>query len=163
MAARERCQIRRQLISARHQGAIDEHGNDTNVAGERRRRFDPHEIARIVQPPCAGGIRDEPVLADDHDQDFAGADRALERIDEIDTGLDAFDVHEDAIRAEVGGQPIVEPAGVAGGVVTSIADKDALHDAPDRLRRVTRPGTSQLANVPNLAKFGLNRVEVPAQ
>ncbi len=93
----ERRHLRRQLVGARHLGVIDEDGNNTNVAGERRCSFDSHEIGRIVQAPLAGAIRDEPILADQHDQDFAGPDRTFERIDEIDTGLDPFDVHENAI------------------------------------------------------------------
>ena len=50
-----------------------------------------------------------------------------QRFDEVEARLDAFDVHEYALGAEVAGQPIVEAAGVAGGILPSIADEYAFH------------------------------------
>ena len=97
------------------------------MPGERRRRFDAHEIPGIVEAPLARAIGGKPLVADDDDQDFAGRHRAFDRFDEIDAGLDSFDVHEHALGTEMTGKPIVEAAGVAGGVLPSIADEYALH------------------------------------
>jgi hypothetical protein len=69
----------------------------------------------------------EPSGADDDDQHFAGRNGALDRFDEVEARLDAFDVHEHTLGPEVAGQPVVEAAGIAGGILPSIADEDAFH------------------------------------
>jgi len=97
------------------------------MPGERRRGFDADKVLGVVQPALARVIGGEPSGADDDDQHFAGRYRAFERFDEVEAGLDAFDVHEHALGAKVPGEPVVQAAGIAGGVLPSIADEYAFH------------------------------------
>ena len=106
MTSGERRKVCGQLVSAGHRRVFYEHRHDANATRERRRGFDAHEILGIVQAPLARGVRSEPFIADDDDQNFARRDRAFDRIDEIDARLDAFDIHEHAVSAEVPGQVI---------------------------------------------------------
>ena len=127
LTARERRQVRGKLFGARHHRTVHQHRHDTDISGERRRSFDADKVLGIVQPALARAIGGEPSAADDDDQHFAGRYGAFERFDEVEAGLDAFDVHEHALGAEVADQPIVEATGVAGSILPSIADEYAFH------------------------------------
>ena len=115
------------MVGAWHLGAFHQHRHDTDAAGEGRSGFDSHEIGGIVEPAPTFAVGSEPVLADENDQDFTRDKRALDGLDKIDAGLDPLHVHEYAIGAKVGGEPIVEPAGIAGSVVTPVAYEYAVH------------------------------------
>src|SRR2546427_3383107 len=115
------------MVGARHLGAFHEHRHHPDTAGERRSGFEAYEIGGIVEPAPTFAVGSEPVLADENDQDFTRDKRAFDGLDEIDAGLDPLHVHEYAIGAEVGGEPIVESAGIAGSVVTPVAYEYAVH------------------------------------
>jgi hypothetical protein len=61
-------------------------------------------------------------------------------------GRDIFDIHENAIRAHDRGQMIAQAAGVRGGILTAVADKNAARGwtyldsslGPERVARSTR-------------------------
>jgi hypothetical protein len=59
-------QVGRQLVGARHLGAMDEHWHHWDVALQRRRGLEPHEVVRIVEPAASRGVGGvDPAFADD--------------------------------------------------------------------------------------------------
>jgi hypothetical protein len=127
LAPHQRHQLCRQAVAARHLGTFHEDRHHANATGERRRSFDAHEVAGIIEatPPCV--VRSEPVLADEDDDDFARGERMLDGIDKIDTRLDPLDIHKNAVGTEVSGEPIIEPTRITGRIVAPVADEYAVH------------------------------------
>jgi hypothetical protein len=40
--------------------------------------------------------------------------------------MDAFDIHENALRSDEGGQVVADAAGIGSGIVAAVADEDIL-------------------------------------
>ncbi len=163
LASHEGREVRGQILGARHRCAFDEYRHHPDGSLERGRRFESHEVRGIVEPALAVGILGEPVVADDDDQDLAGADGALDRVDEIRARVDSLDVHEHAGGAEVRSEPIVQAAGVAGRVVTPIAYEDAALHRAASLNRSMRSSGHTLDAMANdagdpAARRGVSRV-----
>src|SRR4051794_41587434 len=72
----------------------------------------------------------EPLLPDHDNSGIAGANGRLDNLDEVDTGLNGVDVHEDLLFAEVLAEPVVEAPSVRRAVLTSVADEDTEHGPP---------------------------------
>ena len=83
----------RQILAPWHGRAVDEEGNDANVALERRLDLDADEIVRIVDatPAVFVGARN-PSLSDDSDEGVALADALGQNIEEIDAWRNIVDV-----------------------------------------------------------------------
>ena len=83
-------------------------------------------VARIVEPALPFGIANiEPARTDQHQHHDAGLERAVQRLDEIDTEFDAFDIAKDIGIAEMIGQIVGQAAGGLAGVVAPVTDEDA--------------------------------------
>ena len=79
----------------------------------------------VVEATAAVRIGDgQPVLADQRQQHVAGPDRAGDHLNEVVAQLDRVDVLEDLPAAVVVGEPVVEPAGLLGGLIAPVADED---------------------------------------
>ena len=143
LAAGERLEVVRQFIGARHDRAAHQHRHHADVALQGGAGLEADEVVGIIEPPASCGIGGRrPLVADDDDEHLAGTDRRLDRGDEIDPGLDSLDIHEDAIGTEMRRQAVVDPARIAGRVVTSIADEDSVHAVHDSLAEPdTAPGS----------------------
>lgn len=93
-------------------------------------------VVRVVEAAAAVGRRHRgPSRAYQRQHDIAAPDGLGDRHGEVDPGLDVTDVHEHLGDLQVGGEGIVEPAGVTGGVVPAVADED-----PQRHRAAILPG-----------------------
>ena len=125
---RQRPQFVGQVLGARHRRVFDEHRHDADLAAQCRSGLQANEVLRIVEPAATAGVRRaQPPRADDDDQHATRRDGLLDRIDEIDAGVYALDVHEHPLAAEVRRQPVVEPTGVTRRIVAAVADEDAVH------------------------------------
>ena len=92
---------------------------------ERYLHDEGEKLVRRFDARAAVAIDDcQPPLADDHDDRLAIRQGRVEDGGKVPTRLDALDVDEHALRAEVGHEVIVESSGVAGRVVSPIADED---------------------------------------
>ena len=128
LPADQRLQVFGELVHRRHGGAVEQHRDDADVALQGGAGFEADEVVRVVQPAAAAGVFGvEPFVADQHDQHPARGDGTLDGVDKVGARLDPFHVHEHAVGAEVGGQAVVQPAGVAGRVVASVADENPVH------------------------------------
>ena len=123
---RQRADVPRELVPGGHPRPADEHRDDADArAPQARGDLRPHVVARLVQPPAP--LRAEPLRADDHQHDLRLAERAVDRRDEVRTGLDGVHVAEDLVRAEVAGDVLLEAVGVDERVLAPVADEDAVH------------------------------------
>ena len=122
----QRPQHLRQVGRTRHRGAAHEHGDDAHAAFERLRNFEPHEVARRVDPAPAVLTRErQPSLADDSQQGAALPDLLVDHRGEIVAAVDVVQVHEHLIVAEAPGEGIEQAARVAAAVVAPIADENS--------------------------------------
>ena len=116
----------RQVIRLGHRRAVDQDGNDTNPAVERRLDFNSHKITRIFETPLvvliSGG---NPILSDDGYERLAFADPLDQNVDEIEACLDIVDVYKDILGSKLLPQALVNEPRESGGIVSPIADKDA--------------------------------------
>jgi hypothetical protein len=130
------CAWRRESGLGRHDRPAHQHRNHAHAALERGRDLEPHEIVRIVEAALAGRIlRIEPPRPDQREQHRTGTDRLADRVDEVRTGFDGFDVTPDLIAREGLLQVVGETTRMPTAVVTPIAQEDAGHgDCPrDRM------------------------------
>jgi hypothetical protein len=126
--ARERLQVRRQRVGRRHRRPLHQHGDDADAAREGAGDLDPGEVVRVLEAPAAVRTPAAQPLSPDHrDEDIAGADLPVDGLHEVDSGLEARDVHEDRALPESRPQPVEQTARVACRVLPSIADEDARH------------------------------------
>ena len=90
-----------QIVLRDHLGALDEEGDDYLLLLQGGRDLAAHQVFRIIDSasPLTVG-QGEPLFADDRDQDLARSQPLVDQIREVDTTLDAVDVHEDAVVAE---------------------------------------------------------------
>jgi hypothetical protein len=131
LAAYQRGQAGRQLISPGHPRPVHQNWDDAYVAGQGSLDLQPHEVSGIVEaaPPMLVGDR-QPLIADQRQQHIAGPDCSGDHLDEVVAQLDRVDVLEDLAAAEVVGEPVEQPAGRVGGLLPPVADED-----PTRSRR----------------------------
>ena len=93
-----------------HTSAIDQHRNNWNVAGKRRRNFDHYEVFRIVEPSLAGFVlRSQPIWADDGQHGIANSYLALQVPLEVFPDRNVVNIHKELVAAERRGQRIVQP------------------------------------------------------
>jgi hypothetical protein len=69
----------------------------------------------------------EPASSDHHENDGRRAQPLLHNSDEVVAQINAGHVHEDETLAEACSERIVQPSGIAGSVVATIADEDTGH------------------------------------
>ena len=124
LTATEIGQFGRQLVQRRHVCAADQDWNDGDPARERGGNLVTHEIVAGVRA-LANHL--EPVRTDHRDHTVARRDRVLDRRREVLAGVNVLDVHEDAVAAKSGGQPIAQATGVSARVSAPVADEDAGH------------------------------------
>ena len=74
---------------------------------------------------AVGGV--QPVAADDSKHHVGRLKRVLDHVDEVTTGLDSVEVHEDVIGAYLGDERLVQQQRVSTAVVATVADEDARH------------------------------------
>jgi hypothetical protein len=128
LASHQRLELARQGLQGGHGRAVEQDRHDPDIPCQGGTGLQADEVVRIIQPPAPGGVGDvEPFVADQDDQHPARGDGLFDRDDEISAGLDALHIHEHPVGAEVGHQPVVQAAGIAGGVVAAIADENAIH------------------------------------
>jgi hypothetical protein len=78
-----------------HQGIVDQHRDDPDIARQRRLYFQPDGIVWVLQPPLPVSIGDgQPLRPDQCKQHFTAGDCLLDRLGEVDAYLDRVDVHE---------------------------------------------------------------------
>ena len=121
-------QRRGQDVFVGHGGPADEDWNHRNSPSNCGFNLDPHEITRIIQPPCPlrGSLlkRDaQPVIADHGQQDIALADRLAQVIAKIDAEGNTVHILEDAPLPKLRDQPLENPIGRIQAVVAAIGQK----------------------------------------
>ena len=118
----------RQVCGTRHKCAFDQHGDDSNIAGKRRRNFQPNEIPWVIQPPPSSVIGErQPLLANQCNQGIALAHSLLNNLDEVQDGLNRVDVHKDIVPPKVSAEPIIEPSSPSATTVPPVANEDLCH------------------------------------
>ena len=128
IAKRELGQVGRQLFGPRHLRALDQHGNDGNVALQRRGCFEADEIVRVVEPyPPLIVDRIEPSLADHGQKDATGRDVVIDGLAKVAAGFNRRHIDEHGVRAEVPGEIVEQAAGLSFGIFAAIADEDRSH------------------------------------
>ena len=127
----ERVEIVGQAVGGGHFGPFDEHRNDAHVTAlERRGDLQTGEIAGIVEPTIAIAVlRVDPARTDHRKQHTTGLERALDGVDEIDTGFDRLHITEYRHTVEVLLEMIGETTGRALAILSTITDKNPLHGA----------------------------------
>jgi hypothetical protein len=83
------------LARVRHARPVNQDGDDTDVARERRRDFDRYEIAGIVEPASAlivPGI--QPIGTDHREENVAGGQLPVQIVHEVDPGGNVVDIHD---------------------------------------------------------------------
>ena len=96
----------------------------------------PYVVVLPIQPPASLRVDCvEPGLADDGDEHVARGDGLINAVDEVFARPDGIDVDEDILAAEVLPEPIGQPAGVGGTVVTTIVDENPGHAPTSLVRR----------------------------
>ena len=115
MATGQRLQVVRQLIGARHFGAVDENRDHRNLPAKGGSNFNPYEVVGILES------RANPARADDGKQNPALLDLLVKVLDKIDTERDIVDVLEDALVAKLTRKAVVDPPDNRVTVMSSIA------------------------------------------
>ena len=96
----------------------------------------------IVEPPAAVPVfARQPLATEDRNQHVAGTDGALKDLHEVDACFDVGDVHEHRRFAEPCPQVVEQPAGMAGTVLTPVADEETWRRSSSQrtLRQVSAP------------------------
>jgi hypothetical protein len=101
LSAREWGYLIGQLMSLRHGCALNENRDDPDALLEGGGDFDPYEILRVIQPPPALAGAVQPLLPDDREQNLAGANSLFNGFNKVTAGLNAFEVNENNLRAEM--------------------------------------------------------------
>ena len=112
----------RQICLARHGGATDKDGNDLELMGKCGGQLMAHIVRLLFLRALAQDL--VPARPDHNQGGLAGRDRPIDGFREILAGHNVFDVHEDAIRTDDGGEVIAQTAGICGGVLAAVADED---------------------------------------
>ena len=87
-----------------------------------------YRVIRIVEPALALGVgHRQPVRTDQHEHDIAAVELALDGVDEVLTGRDAFEVAENFHAREGLQQVLMQRLCVAAAVLASIRDEKACH------------------------------------
>ena len=108
--------------------ALDQRGDNPNIAGKRRRDFQPDEVLWVIEPPPSRVISDrQPLLANQCDQGIARAHSLLNNLDEVEAGLNRVDVHKDIVPPKMLAEPIIEPSSPSPTIVPPVADEDPCH------------------------------------
>ena len=103
---------------------VEQQRNCVHAGGQRRRDFALHQIAGVVNAGALAAAFAQPAPADQHQQHPRAAHRLVDHLVEALAGADVVDVDEHSLGAEFAAQRIADRPGVAGGVVTPIADED---------------------------------------
>jgi hypothetical protein len=134
-------QVVRQLHLRGHLRALHQHRDHRDVAPQRRRRLQPHEITGIVQPaPAVGPLEVKPLPAHQCQQHRAARHLGVDGLAEVDPRLDAHHVHEDRVGAKHLAQVLEQAARMALGILATVADEDRTHGR--LLGRARRPHQS---------------------
>src|SRR5262249_19538289 len=121
----------RQVPRLRHFRASEQHGDDARSGLERGDDLRAHQVVLAGQPPVAVRVRRrDPAWADQREENIRLAHLGANGLEEIRARVDAVEVAIDPTLAEPVGEPVEEPAGMAGGIVTAVADEDAHHHGP---------------------------------
>lgn len=73
VATGQTSQALRQIVVARHNRTLDQDRDDPHITGQGGLDFQPHDVARIIQPPSAPLIGcGQPGRADERQQHLAG-------------------------------------------------------------------------------------------
>jgi hypothetical protein len=113
----------RKFGRVRHRGAVEQHREDDEIAPQRGLQLDPHRIGCIRDPRFAVGLRPEPIMPDNGDQQIAGLQRIVDMLAEIDAERDIVDIDEQARLAEMLRQPVEDAPG-HGGIGAPVGDDD---------------------------------------
>jgi hypothetical protein len=97
ITARQRLNLVRQLISARHFCAINQNRDDQNRPTESGSNVDPYEVVWVIKSRCILRHRSEPARSDHYKQDFALLDLTVKMLDKVDTERDVVDVFENVL------------------------------------------------------------------
>ncbi len=128
LAARERLERIRQFARLRHVCPIDQNRDDTNVAGKRRCNFDDHEVVRIIQPPPAALIFCfQPAGTNNHQNNVARSDLAVQMRYEINAGRNVVDVHENIFASKCLRQSIVQSTGSTDRIFSAVIYENRTH------------------------------------
>src|SRR5262245_9605891 len=99
------------------------------------------EVTWILQPPSPVRVRgSRPVAPDKRDDGVAVTYCLFDCLGEVAPHPDGVDIDEHVLAAEMVGEGVIEPAGVAAGVFTAITDEDArrAHGASARVPATCR-------------------------
>lgn len=109
----------RQVLRIRHLCVVEQHGEDVDVALERRLKLDPHRIGCVHDSRVVAAARSQPFLANDGDQEVARLRGIVDMFAKIDAIGNVVDVNEETRLAEA---PLeaVEDAPRHGGIGASI-------------------------------------------
>jgi hypothetical protein len=90
-----------------HLRVVDEDGDDRDLAFERRGHFEGDEVVGIFEAALAVGVLDaDPGGTHDGEEDAAAGDVVFDGLAKVDPGLDAGDIHEHGVVAEVANEII---------------------------------------------------------
>jgi hypothetical protein len=102
VAPSQRLKIVRQVCGSGHQCALDERRDHPDVPPQCCGNFMPDEVFWIIYPPLSIGIGErQPLPPDEGDQDIARTHSTLDNLNEVETGLNAINIHEHVVAAKV--------------------------------------------------------------
>jgi hypothetical protein len=87
----------------------------------------PNKVLWVVETPAAGVSAVQPAFTDEHDHNRARCDPSIDHIDKVLAGTNGVDIDKDEVSAEVRSKGVVKPTGIAGRIVSPVADKNAAH------------------------------------
>jgi hypothetical protein len=105
---------------------LNQDGDDGDIPGERGSNFHSDEIFRIVETSVPVlGRQGKPPLSNHDQTDMTLLERAFKNLREVLSRRDAADIEEKPVFTENRSQVVVDTSGLAGGVFTTVADKNA--------------------------------------
>jgi len=157
LARGEALEGRRQGLGRRHPRAVDEQGDDPDIAAQRGLDLDAHIVFGIGQARI--GLGAAPARPDQGQQDLAVANALAQDLGEVRARFDALDIDEYLARGKALRQPVEQPPGEAGRVVAPVTDEDSIgHFDCSRRKYRTRPARGcqpgRSAAVPSRGRAG---------
>src|SRR5262245_27566993 len=125
LPGRQRCHRWLLLLLSRHRCTLHQHGDDRHVATERFLDFELHDVFRVIETAHSRAIADRRPSRTNHDEhDGRFAQRELQHADEVGAWINRVDVEEYLTLTESLVQVIGQTSGLAGRIVSPVADKD---------------------------------------
>src|ERR1700688_1840529 len=124
IAACKLLEVLGQLLALWKLGAVEQYRDYGNVALQRGRDFNAHEIICVIQATVPLLVTDiKPIGSDDCKQRVTSSDFLAQDLDEVRAQRNGVNIHEQKIAPKLLRHSIMNAPGMTRAVVAAIADK----------------------------------------